>query len=67
MSESMKKTAEMNELLTEVKDMELGDETGAGLTITINPNVTKALNCGRVLTISAECIPGHKPCNIIIK
>ena len=62
MSESMKKAAEMDELLTEVKDMELGDETGAGLS-DINPVVTFVYRCGLVRTISAECWPGNRSCN----
>jgi len=61
MSESMKKNAEMNELLTEAKDIELGTEAAAGTTL------TKLFNCGKYLTISAECIPSHKPCRIIFK
>ena len=60
MSETMKKNAEMNELLAEAKDMELGDETGAS--ISVNPIITRALKCGYILTFSAECIPSHKPC-----
>ena len=57
MSESMKKNVEMNELLTEAKDMELGTEAAAGL------NITKVFKCGQYLTISAECRADHKSCN----
>ena len=62
MSETMKKNAEMNELLAEAKDMELGDETGAS--ISIDPLITRALRCGLVLTLSAECNASHKSCGI---
>ena len=62
MSELMKKNAEMNELLAEVKDMDLDAETGAGLS-DINPIVTFKYRCGLVRTLSAECWPGHKSCN----
>ena len=62
---SEKKTTEMNELLDEAKDMELGEEAGAGI---INPSLlTKYLNCGRVLTVSAECNIARRSCNIIRK
>ena len=61
MSESMKKNAEMNELLTEAKDMELENQSGGALTI------TKALKCGYVLTLSAECRADHKSCNPFTK
>ena len=57
MSESIKKNTEMNELLTEAKDMELGTEAAAGL------NITKVFKCGQYLTISAECRADHKSCN----
>ena len=53
MSESMKKNAEMNELLTEAKDIELGTEAAAGTTL------TKLFKCGQYLTLSAECNPSN--------
>ncbi len=60
MADSIKKTSEMNELLDEAKDMELGQETGAGI---INPIMTQIYGCGLVRTISAECIASHRSCN----
>ena len=60
MSESMKKNAEMNELLTEAKDMELDKEAGG---IILPPiNITQRFKCGLILTVSAECRADHKPC-----
>ena len=59
MSESMKKNAEMNELLTEAKDIELGTEAAAGI------NITKLFKCGQYLTLSAECNATHTSCRII--
>jgi len=57
---SEKKTAEMNELLDEAKDMELGEETGAGV---FNPIATVVYGCGLVRTISAECFASRRSCN----
>ena len=69
---SEKKTTEMNELLDEAKDMELGDETGAsaGAAIAISVAITagayvaatKAYRCGAVMTVSAECSGSRKSC-----
>ena len=69
---SEKKTTEMNELLSEAKDMELGDESGAsaGVTIAISVTIatganavaTKALRCGAVWSVSAECNGSRKSC-----
>ncbi|WP_295070028.1 hypothetical protein [Ruminococcus sp.] len=69
---SEKKTTEMNELLDEAKDMELGDETGAsaGAAIAISVAITagayvaatKAYRCGAVMTVSAECNGSRKSC-----
>ena len=59
MSESMKKNTEMNELLTEAKDMELDKEAG-GLILPIN--ITQRFKCGLILTVSAECRADHRPC-----
>jgi hypothetical protein len=66
MADSIKKKAEVNELLTEVSDMELDNELGSGLS-DFNPIVTFRYRCGLVRTISAECIPSHKSCNIFSK
>ena len=66
---SEKKTTEMNELLEEANEMSIGEEAGGAISITpsIPGVVTKAFNCGRVLTVSAECNIAHKSCNLIIK
>ena len=70
MSNTVKET-EMNELLDEAKDMELGDETGASIgaiaisvTIATGANVvaTRALRCGAVWSVSAECSGSRKSC-----
>ena len=61
MADSIKKETEVNELVTEAKDMELENQSGGAFTI------TKALKCGYVLTLSAECFPGHKSCNPFTK
>jgi hypothetical protein len=71
MSNTVKET-EMNELLDEAKDMELGDETGAsaGAAIAISVAITagayvaatKAYRCGAVMTVSAECSGSRKSC-----
>lgn len=57
MADSIKKETEVNELVTEAKDMELENQSGGALTI------TKVLKCGYILTLSAECLASHKSCN----
>ena len=57
MSDSIKKETEVNELLTEAKDMELGTEAGGASAI------TKKFKCGEILTFSAECRADHRSCN----
>ena len=57
MADSIKKETEVNELLTEAKDMELGTEAGGASVI------TKVFKCGNVLTLSAECNASHRSCN----
>jgi len=70
MSNTVKET-EMNELLDEAKDMELGDESGASaaaiaISVTVatgvNAIATKALRCGAVWSVSAECSGSRKSC-----
>jgi len=65
------KEAEMNELLTEAKDMELGDESGASIatiaisiTVTVSTSVamSQKYNCGTAWSVSAECSGSHKSC-----
>jgi len=64
MSNTIKET-EMNELLDEANEMSLGEEAGAG--IINNALLTKALKCGTVLTVSAECSIARRSCGIIRK
>ena len=66
---SEKKTTEMNELLEEANEMSIGEEAGGAISITpsIPGAVTKAFNCGRVLTVSAECSISRTSCGLIRK
>ena len=66
---SEKKTAEMNELLDEAKDMEIGEEAGGAISLTPSlPSIaTKVLRCGNVFTVSAECRISHRSCVPVIK
>ncbi len=66
------KETEMNDLLTEAKDMELGDESGAsiGTAIAISVAVTvgtsvamsQSYKCGVAWSVSAECSGSHRRC-----
>ncbi len=75
MANSIKKETEVNELLNEVEDMELGDESGASVLATIGITVgvaglgltgsnmlSQKYNCGVAWSVSAECRKSHKPC-----
>ena len=75
MANSIKKETEVNELLNEVEDMELGDESGASILETIGITIgiaglgltgsgiaSQKYNCGVAWSVSAECRKSHKPC-----
>ena len=75
MADSIKKETEVNELLNEAQDMELGDESGASVLATIGITVgvvgvgltgsnmlSQKYNCGVAWSVSAECSSSHKPC-----
>ena len=78
MADSIKKMKETNELLKEVDNMALTDESGASLataltTIAITVGVatvgaqasniaSQKYDCGVAWSISAECSKNHKPC-----
>ena len=75
MADSIKKETEVNDLLNEAQDMELGDESGASVLETIGITVgligvgltgsgiaSQKYDCGVAWSISAECRKDHKPC-----
>ena len=78
MADSIKKETEVNELMSEAQDMELGDESGASAATVITTisiaigaatvgaqasnMASQKYNCGVTWSISAECRKSHKPC-----
>ncbi len=64
------KETEMNDLLAEANDMELGDKAGASVSVAISITVTvgtsvimsQSYKCGVAWSVSAECNGSHRRC-----